>query len=204
MSRESMKKKILQPVKVDWHGGKNSWEYENLKCQKLSAQDQLGELKKFKRQFHCYNNRNGQCGDQIFNADETGLNFSMLAKKTLVSQLERSAPGYKILKERVTVFACSIVTGTHIQRLAVIGESQNSGAFEKIEQKNPLPLTVGIQIKKVHGWIRRFFLRSFILCLYHVSVNFWKDKICLERRCFSWIMHLLIHVIKLKKLIDLF
>ncbi|GFW24404.1 jerky protein homolog-like [Trichonephila clavipes] len=48
---------------------------------------------------------------QIYNADETGLNFRALPKKSLASQDEKSAPGYKMSKDRVTLMACSNAFG---------------------------------------------------------------------------------------------
>ena len=43
----------------------------------------------------------------VFNADETGLNFKMLPSKSLAARTEVAAPGYKRSKERVTISACS-------------------------------------------------------------------------------------------------
>ncbi|XP_039627277.1 jerky protein homolog-like [Polypterus senegalus] len=40
---------------------------------------------------------------QVYNADETGLNFKALPTKSLASQEERSAPGFKMDKQRLTV-----------------------------------------------------------------------------------------------------
>ncbi|GFV96259.1 jerky protein homolog-like [Trichonephila clavipes] len=48
---------------------------------------------------------------QICNADETVLNFRALLKKSLASQDEKSAPGYKMSKDRVTLMACSNAFG---------------------------------------------------------------------------------------------
>ncbi|GFT72981.1 jerky protein homolog-like [Trichonephila clavipes] len=48
---------------------------------------------------------------QNYDADETGLNFRALPKKSLASQDEKSAPGYKMSKDRVTLMACSNAFG---------------------------------------------------------------------------------------------
>lgn len=44
---------------------------------------------------------------QIYNCDETALNFKTLPTKTLAMQQEQSAPGCKRSKERVTFLACA-------------------------------------------------------------------------------------------------
>ena len=60
--------------------------------------------------------------DQVYNCDETGLYFRLLPKKTLSSASEKSAPGMKTPKDRVTLMACSNATGTHKLPLLVIGK----------------------------------------------------------------------------------
>ena len=45
--------------------------------------------------------------DQIFNCDETGLNFGLLPAKTLARSFEKSADGRKKSKDRVTLNLCS-------------------------------------------------------------------------------------------------
>ena len=42
--------------------------------------------------------------EQIYNVDETGLNFKMLPRKTFATARETSAPGFKINKERIKRF----------------------------------------------------------------------------------------------------
>lgn len=93
--------------------------------ERLSAQDQKEELDKFKRKFFRIIEKRGLTGDQIYNADETGLNFRMLPRKTLVSETESAAPGYKMAKERITILGCSNVTGTHKLKLVAVGKSKN-------------------------------------------------------------------------------
>jgi len=51
--------------------------------------------------------------EQIFNCDETGLQYHLLPQKTLVSLFEKRAEGRKKCKDRVMVCACANVTGTH-------------------------------------------------------------------------------------------
>ena len=50
--------------------------------------------------------------DQIFNCDETGLDFRLLPDKTHTATIETSADGRKKSKERVTINACSNASGT--------------------------------------------------------------------------------------------
>lgn len=70
--------------------------------------------------------------DQVYNCDETGLNFKMLPAKTLASKEEKSAPGHKKSKERLTILACSNATGNHKPKLVVIGKSAKPRAFKNV------------------------------------------------------------------------
>lgn len=76
---------------------------------------------------------------QIYNADETGLNFKALPTKSLASQEESSAPGHKMNKQRLTVLACSNVTGTNKLPLMVIGKAAKPRALKNLNM-NSLPV----------------------------------------------------------------
>ena len=58
--------------------------------------------------------------EQLYNCDETGLCYRMLPTKTLAARNEKTAPGMKKAKERVTLMACSNATGSHKLPLKLI------------------------------------------------------------------------------------
>ncbi|XP_046662877.1 tigger transposable element-derived protein 1-like [Homalodisca vitripennis] len=70
---------------------------------------------------------------QVYNADETGLNFKALPTKSLASREEKSAPGFKMDKQRLTVLACSNASATNKIPLMVIEAWENTsvGALQK-------------------------------------------------------------------------
>jgi hypothetical protein len=84
--------------------------------------------------------KEGIFGEQLYNCDETGLNYKMLPAKTLASKKEAAAPGYKKSKEGVTILACSNATGNHKLRLTLIGKSKKPRAFKKLKNQKSLPL----------------------------------------------------------------
>lgn len=112
----------------------------NICGEKLSAENQREELETFKRRFQRMIEKKGLGGDQIYNCDETGLYFRMFPSKSLVSQQEKSAPGFKKSKERVTMLACSNATGSHKLQAVVIGKSKNPRAFKKVRTGSHLPV----------------------------------------------------------------
>lgn len=99
--------------------------------EKMSA-DKSG-LEKFKTEFEQLVAKEGYSRDQIYNCDETGLNYKMMPAKTLASQQEAMAPGHKKNKERVTILACSNATGTHKLPLMCIGKSAKPRAIKHIK-----------------------------------------------------------------------
>uniref|UniRef100_K7F4N8 HTH CENPB-type domain-containing protein n=1 Tax=Pelodiscus sinensis TaxID=13735 RepID=K7F4N8_PELSI len=118
---------------VDWlHRWKKRYGLRQLSIcgEKLSA-NQEGFLK-FKGKFHCLIDNEGLSGEQIYNCDETGLNYKLLPSKTLASRAEASAPGYKQHKERVMILACSNATGNYKLRLTFIGKAKKPQAFKNL------------------------------------------------------------------------
>ncbi|KAM6459279.1 jerky protein homolog-like [Liasis olivaceus] len=104
---------------------------------KLSSNFQ--EMEAFKKKFQDFIETESLTGDQIFNCDESGLNYKMLPSKSLAARTEAAAPGYKHSKERLTILACSNATANHKMDLAMIGKSKNPRAFKTIS-KNALPV----------------------------------------------------------------
>lgn len=76
--------------------------------------------------------------DLVYNADETGLNWKALPRKTLASKREQSAPGHKVSKDRVTIMVCANSTGTHRLPLLLIGKAKKPRAFKNVAK---LPVT---------------------------------------------------------------
>ena len=68
-------------------------------------------------------------GEQIYNADETGLYYRCLPDRTLAAKEEKAAPGFKKSKDRFTLMACSNVTGVHKLKMVLIGTSKKPRAF---------------------------------------------------------------------------
>lgn len=70
---------------------------------------------------------------QVYNCDETGLNWKTLPQRTLASSSEMTAPGYKAQKERITVMVCANASGEHKLPLLVIGKAKKPRAFKNMD-----------------------------------------------------------------------
>lgn len=96
--------------------------------EKLSAQPQLVEP--FKVALRSKIEELGLSNDQLYNADESGLFWKILPTKTYVSSQEKSAPGTKTEKQRITFLCCANATGSHQLKLLVVGKSKKPRCFQ--------------------------------------------------------------------------
>jgi hypothetical protein len=67
---------------------------------------------------------------QIYNADESGLFWKLLPDRTLVTSTEKTAPGRKTSKERITFLTCCNADGSHRLKLLVIAKAKYPRAFK--------------------------------------------------------------------------
>jgi len=76
----------------------------------LSADSSSAE--NFKQIFLLFAEKEGYSQDSVYNADESGLNWKALPRKSLASCQEHAARGFKVSKERVTIMTCANAAGT--------------------------------------------------------------------------------------------
>lgn len=70
---------------------------------------------------------------QLYNCDETGLNYKMIPSKTLADKDEKSA--YKRSKEGVTVLLCANQSGAHKLKPLLIGKAKKPKAFKNVKME---------------------------------------------------------------------
>jgi len=67
--------------------------------------------------------------EQVFNADETGLFWKRMPSRTFLSKNEKTAPGFKAAKHRLTLLLCADACGFMMKSM-VVYESLNPRAFK--------------------------------------------------------------------------
>lgn len=103
----------------------------SVKGEKLSANVEAGDS--FKEDFREII-ENGQYSlKNMYNADETGLYYKSLPRKTLASCEETEAPGLKESKQRVTIMNCANADGSHKIPLLLIGLSKRPRCFKGVQ-----------------------------------------------------------------------
>lgn len=99
------------------------------------------------------------CSEQVYNADESAIFWRTLPDTTWVHQDEKSAPGRKISKDRLTFMPCCNAAGSHKLPLLVLGKAANPRAFKN---ESSLPVVYKASTK---GWMTRpLFMKWFKRC----------------------------------------
>ena len=103
----------------------------------------------------------GLMPDNIYNTDESGVNWKCLPTKMLARSEEQKIKGFKLNKERLTVMVCANASGNHKLKLLVIGKSKCPQALKGIS-----PLLASYYSSK-NGWVnqqlfKECFLQEFV------------------------------------------
>jgi len=76
--------------------------------------------------------------ENVFNMDETGLNFKILPNRSYVKEEDcKTARGTKLMKakDRVTIFVTTNADGSDMPPLSIIGKSKNPRCFKNRQKK---------------------------------------------------------------------
>ena len=117
---------------------KNRHGIRNLSIQVVKPSAAEESVEPFLQKLHKVIEEKRLTAEQIYNADETGLLWKCLPDRTLVSCREKSAPGFKKSKDRLTILCCTNATGTHKLQPVVIGKFAKPRCFKNVNM-NVLP-----------------------------------------------------------------
>lgn len=102
--------------------------------------------------------RDAYPGEDIYNADETGLFYKLTPDKTFKFKGEKCTGG-KLSKERITLLVIANMTGTIKKKLIVIGKSKRPRCFKnvktlpvKYENNRKAWMTSDLFEKILHSW----------------------------------------------------
>jgi hypothetical protein len=118
----------------------------------------------------------GYLPEEVFNADETGLFWKRMPSRTYLTKSEKSAPGFKVAKDRLTLLFCVNASGRMIKP-KVVYKSLNPRAL-KGKNNEHLPVywsankKAWVTASLFTEWIRNCFLREVELYLASKSLPF--------------------------------
>lgn len=81
----------------------------------------------------------GYSAQQVFNVDETGLFWKRLPNRTYIAKEEKSAPGHKVGKERLTLLLGGNTAGDYKLKPMLVYQAENPRALKGIS-KGELPV----------------------------------------------------------------
>ncbi|KAF2346257.1 DDE superfamily endonuclease domain, partial [Trinorchestia longiramus] len=74
----------------------------------------------------------GLTADEVYNADETGINWKCLPTKNVAHCGEKQATSFQHSKERLTVLVCGNASSQHKLKLLMIAKSARPRAFRNV------------------------------------------------------------------------
>lgn len=78
----------------------------------------------------------GYLTSQVFNADETGIYWKRMPNRTFISKEEKTVPGFKVSKERLTLLLSGNAAGDCKNKPLLIHTSENPRALKGISKKS--------------------------------------------------------------------
>lgn len=103
----------------------------SMQGEKFSSDE--GSAKEFVEEFRKFFREKQLSLHQVFNCDESGLNYRLLPEATLAASFEKSAAGRKKSKEQVTFNVCSNASGTVKLPLQIIGKAKRPRCFKGVD-----------------------------------------------------------------------
>ena len=106
---------------------------------------------------------------QVFNCDETGLFWKKMPKRTYITKEEKSLPGHKPMKDRLTLLLCANASGDLKVKPMLVYHSENPRVFKKFNvQKNRLNVMWRANSK---AWVTQQFFIEWVNKVFGPSVK---------------------------------
>lgn len=107
-------------------------------------------------EFQEFIDSNGYLPQQVFNCDETGLFWKKMPRRTYITQQEKTLPGPKPMKDRLTLLLCVNASGALKLKPLLVYHSENPRVFK---QNNVIKSNLGVMWRANRkAWVTRQFL----------------------------------------------
>lgn len=118
------------------------------------------DAKNYIRHFEMMIQRNGFCSHQVFNCDETGLFWKKMPRKTHIAQEEQKIPGYKPMKDRLTLLLCANASGDLRIKPLLVYHTETPVVFRRY---NVMKNRLGVMWRSnVKAWVTRVLFLEWI------------------------------------------
>uniref|UniRef100_UPI00358F173F tigger transposable element-derived protein 1-like n=1 Tax=Myxine glutinosa TaxID=7769 RepID=UPI00358F173F len=114
----------------------------------------------FVNKFSAFVNTEGYVAQQVFNCDETGLFWKKMPRRTYIMKEEKSVPGHKPMKDRLTLLLCANASGDCKIKPLLVYHSENPRVFKK---NNVIKSKLNVMWRaNVKAWATRQFFTEWI------------------------------------------
>ncbi|XP_067135000.1 tigger transposable element-derived protein 1-like [Centruroides vittatus] len=123
----------------------------------------------------------GYAPQQVFNADETGLFWKKMPKRTYITKEEKALPGHKPMKDRLTLLLCGNASGDFKVKPLLVYHSDNPRVFKRNNiMKSKLPVMWRANSK---AWVTRQFFVEWVHEVFAPSVKEYLQEKNLPIKC---------------------
>ncbi|KAF2366173.1 DDE superfamily endonuclease domain [Trinorchestia longiramus] len=140
------------------------------------------EAEKFVKEFSDLIQKEGYVPQQVFNADETGLFWKKMPKRTSITTKEEEAlPGHKPMTDRLTLLLCGNASGDFKIKPLLVYYSDNPGGFKRndiIENKLPVMWRANSR-----AWVTRQYFVEWVHEVFAPNVKKYLQKKNLPEKC---------------------
>ncbi|XP_045139357.1 tigger transposable element-derived protein 1-like isoform X2 [Portunus trituberculatus] len=120
-------------------------------------------------EFQTFITSEGFIPQQVFNCNETGLFWKRMPKRTYITTEEKSLPGHKPMKDRLTLLLCANASGDNKMKPLLVYHSENPQVFKRFKvQRKQLSVMWRANSK---AWVTRQFFTEWINEVFGPSVK---------------------------------
>ncbi|XP_060697366.1 tigger transposable element-derived protein 1-like [Hemiscyllium ocellatum] len=125
-----------------------------------AASSNVDAAENFVKKFNEFVNTEGYVAQQVFNCDEAGLFWKKMTRRTYVTKEEKSLPGHKPMKDRLTLLLCGNASGDCKIKLLIVYHSENPRVFKK---NNVMKSKFNVMWRaNMKAWVTRQFFTKWI------------------------------------------
>ncbi|BFZ04012.1 hypothetical protein BsWGS_07051 [Bradybaena similaris] len=139
--------------------------YHNLKVQDEAASGDEKAASEFPKALAEIIKERGYTAQQVFNVDETGLFWKRMPNRTYIAKEEKSAPGHKASKERLTLLLGGNAAGDFKLKPLLVYQAENPRPLKDI-WKSQLPVIwksnkkAWVTLAVFEDWFVNYFMPS--------------------------------------------
>jgi len=139
-----------------------------------AASSNKDTAEKFVGEFKIFVESEAFSPNQVFNCDETGLFWKKMPRRTYITKEEKSLPGHKPMKDRLTLLLCANASGDMKIKPLLVYHSENPRVFKK---NHVIKSNLGVMWRaNSKAWVTRQFFTEWMYEVFAPSVKTYLEQ----------------------------